>query len=150
MAASDRRRLSENGSFMGWPQASAFFQYPGVCGRSANKTPRKDHPKADNREREEWRMDQSFREKVEHATRAVEQAFQNPNEAADYLDRARHDLRDAYDLARRANDPGRIQQVHDAANAVTQAKNAANQPHQDRSQTNNAIDQAIRACKQIH
>ena len=95
-------------------------------------------------------MDQSFREKVEDATRAVEQAFQNTNEAAEYLDRARHDLRDAYDLAKRANDPGRIQLVHDAVNAVAQAKNAANQPHQDRSQTNNAIDQAIRACKQIH
>ena len=91
-----------------------------------------------------------YRECVDSAIRSVTEAWNNPNQAVDHLSEAEHLLHEALTHAEQTKDPARIQQVQDAKNAVEQARRAAQNPNQDRSQTHNALDQAARACKQIH
>ena len=91
-----------------------------------------------------------YREYVDSAIRAVTEAWNDPNQAAENLSQAEHLLHQALTHAEQSNDPARVKQVQDAKNAVEQALRAAKNKNQDGSQTHNAIDQAARACKQIH
>lgn len=91
-----------------------------------------------------------LRECVDQAISAVTDAWQNPEQAKQKLQEAGHMLHEALTYAEQSKDPARLQQVQDAKNAVEQAIRSAGNVNQDRTQTNNAIDQAARACKQIH
>jgi endonuclease III-like uncharacterized protein len=91
-----------------------------------------------------------LRECVDSAIRAVTDAWQNPEQAVQNLREAEHNLHEALSHAGQSKDPARLQQVQDAKNAVEQAIRSAGNTNQDRTQINNAIDQAARACKQIH
>lgn len=91
-----------------------------------------------------------LRECVDNAIRAVNHAWQNPDQAIQDLSEAEHLLHEALAHAQQVKDPARLQQVQDAKNAVEQALRSAENRNQDKTQVNNAIDQAARACKQIH
>ncbi|MGV3487681.1 MAG: hypothetical protein ACO1OC_03735 [Tuberibacillus sp.] len=91
-----------------------------------------------------------YRQCVDSAIRAVTEAWNHPEQAQESLQQAEHHLHEALNHVKQTKDPARIQQVQDAKNAVEQALRASVNVKQDRSQTHNAIDQAARACKQIH
>ncbi|WP_027724289.1 hypothetical protein [Tuberibacillus calidus] len=91
-----------------------------------------------------------YRQCVDEAIRCVTDAWNDPSQAAGHLAEAERLLDEALRHAEGSKDPARMQQVRDAKNAVEQARRAAENQNQDDSQTHNAIDQAARACKQIH
>lgn len=95
-------------------------------------------------------MHHQVHDAIREAQNAMMEAQTTPDRALTSMQEAKFKLSDAYTLAIQYADPKALQQIQDAENAIDQACRTAETSKQSPVQTHNAIDQALRACQQIH